>query len=318
MTPGGGFSERVRQELSRLESGRPPEDRAELAALLVLSGRWTREAMVVESRSGATVRRIYRLLDHRHGLRPELRVTMPADNRRRVRYGLRLSRGLVRVAGDLALAPGEEGTRVAAGTAGLPPFVTGPGVGIAYLRGALIAAGSVSDPDREPHLEIAARTGALARELADAASGWLSETVTAPEDGRHRVVVKSRRAIGELLGRVGATGAYLDWEEQRLRRRVRAEATRLANADAANVRRTIEAATEQARQVRAAIAAVGWDGLDEDLRQVAEARLTDPSASLAEIGRRCDPPVGKSAVHRRLRRLAEMAGSGEEDAPAGG
>lgn len=317
MTPVRGFSERVRQELSRLDPGRPSEDRAELAALLVLSGRWTREAMAVESRSGATVRRIYRLLDHRHGLRPELRVTMPADNRRRVRYGLRLSRGLARVTGDLALAPGEEGVEVAAGVTGLPPFVTDVPEGVAYLRGAVIAAGSVSDPDREPHLEIAARTGVLARDLADAAGEWLSETVTVPEDGRHRVVVKSGRAIGELLGRVGATGAYLDWEEQRLRRRVRAEATRLANADAANVRRTIEAATEQARQIRAAIAAVGWEGLDEDLRQVAAARLTDPSASLAEIGRRCDPPVGKSAVHRRLRRLAEMAGRGE-DAPAGG
>lgn len=301
------FSEQVRQELSRLPRGTPRQDRTELTALLTLAGRRVGRTVVVESRSGATVRRIYALVEHRHGSRPELRVTTPGGDQRRVTYGLRLTAGVERVLRDAGLPPRGGDGPLATVVTGLPSFVTGPATGNAYLRGAVIAAGSVSAPDRAPHLEIATGSRRLARQLAERASRWLGATVTAPDDGRDRVVVKSGEAIGELLGRVGATAAYLVWEERRLRRHVRAEATRLANADAANVRRTIEAAAEQRRLIEEAVAAVGWEGLSEDLRQVARARLEDRSASLAELGRRCDPPVGKSAVHRRLQRLAEVA-----------
>ncbi len=91
---------------------------------------------------------------------------------------------------------------------------------------------------------------------------------------------------------------------------MRAEAQRLANADAANVRRAVRAASEQVRLVEHAVDVLGWDELGEDLRDVALARLANPSASLAELGQLCDPPVGKSAVHRRLARLRALV---EED-----
>lgn len=312
MSTGDSFSQQVRQELSRLPRGTSREDRTELAALLTLAGRRAGSTVVVESRSGATVRRIYALVEHRHGCRPELRVTTSGGDRGRVSYGLRLTARAGQVLRDAGLPAGNGDGPLSGAVTGLPSFVTGQTTGTAYLRGALIASGSVSAPDRAPHLEIATGSPRLARPLARRASRWLGATVTAPDDGRHRVVVKSGEAIGELLGRVGATAAYLAWEERRLRRHVRGQATRLANADAANVRRTIEAAAEQRRLIQEAVAAVGWEGLSEDLRQVARARLEDRSASLAELGRRCDPPVGKSAVHRRLQRLAEMA----ESAPA--
>lgn len=295
----GGLTEQVRQELSRLPPGDPRDNRAELAALLRLGGAgWAGADLVIESRSGATVRRAYALIEERYGVRPELRVTAPRGDHDRATYGLRVVGPAEQVARDVGLAPG----------ARLDPSPPGP-----FLRGALIAAGTVSGPDPAPHLEVALGDGELAERVASTLARWLNATVTATDDGRHRVVVKSGAAIGELLGRIGATTAYLDWEERRLRREVRADATRLANADAANVRRTIEAAAEQAAGVEAAVDAVGWHGLDPDLRQVALARLANPSASLAEIGELCDPPVGKSAVHRRLERLTELAEPDETD-----
>jgi cell division protein WhiA len=88
---------------------------------------------------------------------------------------------------------------------------------------------------------------------------------------------------------------------------VRSQATRLANADAANVRRTVEAASGQVAVVERVVAKLGWDELEEDLRGVALARLVSPDASLAELGQLTDPPLSKSAVHRRLRRLESLA-----------
>jgi DNA-binding protein WhiA len=93
-----------------------------------------------------------------------------------------------------------------------------------------------------------------------------------------------------------------------LRHEVRSAATRLANADAANVRRTIDAASAQVADVERVIERLGWDALDEDLRGVALARLANPMASLAELGELCDPPLSKSAIHRRLQRLRTLAG----------
>jgi DNA-binding protein WhiA len=124
-------------------------------------------------------------------------------------------------------------------------------------------------------------------------------------------VLKSGVAIADLLRGVGATSAYIAHEEQLLRREVRAEAQRLANADAANVRRAVAAASDQVRLVEHAVDVLGWDVLEEDLRDVALARLANPSASLAELGQLCDPPVGKSAVHRRLGRLRALVDEAE-------
>lgn len=295
-----GFTDEVRRELSHLDPAGGRADRAELAALLGLAGDVAAGAaprLALRSRSGATVRRTYALLERRYGRRPQVSTRAPEGDRDRLVYLVALRRGAAAVVDDLQL-----------GVAGLPRFVDDADTGIAFLRGAIIAAGSISAPGRPPHLEIAAGRRALARELAGGAGRWLEATVTATDDDRDRVVIKSGETIGELLGRLGATNAYLTWQERRLRREVRAEATRLANADAANVRRSIEAAAEQVEQVQRAVAAVGWEGLDEDVREVALARLANPSASLAELGELCDPPVGKSAVHRRLERLAAAGG----------
>lgn len=321
------FTERVRQELSRLALGSPATQRSELSALLRLGGglhlhgpsrgdgelhgsRSAELSIELASPSGAVVRRAYALVVGRYGVRPELRVRAPGGMRDGRTYGLRLETGAAGIAADLGLLA--EGRPMA----DLPGFVDDQRLP-AYLRGALLGAGSVSGPDSPPHLEVRVGSRDLAAGLAAMAARWLDATVTATDEEHSRVVVKSGATIGDLLRAVGATGAYLAWEERRLRRRVRGEATRLANADAANVRRSIEAARDQLDDVEAAVARVGWDGLAQDLQQVALARLANPSASLAELGELCDPPVGKSAVHRRLRRLGEIARS-DDDAVTGG
>ncbi|MBS3942067.1 MAG: DNA-binding protein WhiA [Actinobacteria bacterium] len=308
----GSFTEDVRQELARLPLGTDREARAELAALFRFAGSLTvtggpagvRRRLEVTTGSGAVARRTFGLLQRCYGLRPELMVRAPGGVQRRSTYGVRVEVGSERVAGDLGLLDADGRPRD-----GLPPDL-GRGASIAYLRGALLAAGSISDPGRDPHLEIVARSSATAQALADLIGRRIEGTARAiDEDGgreRHRVVVKSGAVIGDVLAAVGATVAFLQWGDRRLRRQLRADANRLANADAANLRRTIETAGAQVRMIEQVVAAAGWDALDDDLRVVALARLANPAASLQEIGELIDPPVGKSAVHRRLRRLEAL------------
>lgn len=313
------FTDEVKQELAGLQVGDERAVAAELAALvrfggaLVLGGGERGLQIDLETVSGATARRAFSLFQRRYGVNPELRVRAPGGVQRRRVYGVRLEEGGGAVARDLGLL--DEDGQLAG------PTVAGDDVAAPSVRGAFLAAGSISSPDRAPHLEIVGHRVDAAEALAETArtltDGSVSVVAGSTADGgpgeRPRVVAKSGETIGQLLAAIGATGAFLRWDERRLRRQLRSDATRLANADAANLRRTVDAASVQVRAVERVVDEHGWDGLDPELRVVAIARLASPDASLAELGQLADPPLSKSAVHRRLRRLEALAAELREE-----
>lgn len=312
---GASFTDRVRRELSRVATTSPGDVVAELAGLLHLAGGLHRtEAGIhleLPATSGAVARRAFSLVQQGYGVPPEFRVGAPGGVRRHSTYVVVIRERATDVARDVGLV-GPDGRPQPP----LPDAVVGQRSGrTAYVRGAILAAGSVSAPGRAAHLEIVAGSRLLAQRLADLVARVSDHRAGVARGSRGwRAVVKSGDGIGALLGGLGASQAYLAWEEHRLRRQLRAHATRLANADAANLRRAVAAAAEQVRAVERTIALVGWAEVPDDLREVALARLANPSASLGEIGELCDPPVGKSSVMRRLRRLEAMA----DDLAAGG
>ncbi len=301
-----GFTESVRQELASRPLGTDREVAAELAALcrfagiLTVTGGGGAMRLVLASSSGAVARRVFSLLQHRYGIRAELAVRAPAGVQRRSRYEVRVAdaRPLIR---DLGLIDGDGHLRHSV------PDDLGDVEEPAYLRGAVLAAASFSAPGRPAHLEIATGSASVAVGLSQLLNARLSAKTTVTADARDRVVCKSGSAIGDLLVLVGAPGAFMQWDERRFRHQLRNEANRLANADAANVNRTIEAASAQVQAVEAALDRLGLETLDDDLRDVALARLANPAASLVEIGELLNPPVGKSTVHRRLARILAMA-----------
>lgn len=303
MTTSGSFTERVRQELSRA----PADDTdpvGELATLLRLAGRFhrvgtpegSRTTLELASPSGAVVRRAFALLPAVGAVRPQLWVREPGGVRTTTTYGLVLDEAVDDLAARLGLV--DDAGRPIRGLPGLVEPVV-------VVRAALLTVAAISAPGRGVHLEFRVPSRAVGDELVAAigdvaTGGHLADT-------RERVVVKSGTTVSTLLSAAGAVQAAAEFDERRHRRRLRNDATRLANADAANLRRTIEAAQQQLDVVERAVAAVGWSGLGEELRALALARLVNPTASLAELGELCDPPVGKSAVHRRMRRLEELA-----------
>ncbi|HEX6788171.1 MAG TPA: DNA-binding protein WhiA [Gaiellaceae bacterium] len=172
----------------------------------------------------------------------------------------------------------------------------------AYLRGALLASGSLSGP-RDPHLEI--RTSELegARFLAELAAREGAE-LSVLDRGRHAVAyAKGAEAIADALVAAGATDTVLVLEESSVLAAIRADANRLANADHANLVRTSRAAHAQLEAVRS----LDIESLPDELREVATLRLRHPTASTAELARRCHPPTSKASAYRRLRKLQELA-----------
>lgn len=303
-----GFTDRVRQELARVEVDEQPERVGELSGLLFLGGSLHLRSGHVElelaTTSGAVARRAFtwvrRELD---GANPELQVHAPGGLRDGSRYLVVVRDGAERLARVTGVV--DEGRRPRRVP---PPDLLATGrAGTGFARGAAMAAGSITAPGREPHLEIAASGPELAEVVARAVAHVGTSRPTVSSSGRrHRVVLKSGEAIGSVLAGLGASRAFLEWDDARLRRHLRGEANRLANADAANVRRAVAAASAQVRSVERVIERHGWDELDDELREIALVRLANPEATLAELGELCDPAISKSSVHRRLRRIAAI------------
>ena len=167
----------------------------------------------------------------------------------------------------------------------------------AYLRGALLGSGSLSGP-RAPHLEIRTATVDGAELLASLAP------LAAHDRGRHAVAyAKGVEAIADVLAAAGAVDTVLLLEEHAVMGATRSRANRLANADHANLVRTARAAHTQL----AAVKRLDLSTLPGELREVAELRLRYPTLSLRELALKCEPRATKATVHRRLRRLEELA-----------
>jgi cell division protein WhiA len=252
-------------------------------------------AVVTEMADPAAARLAFRLLRER-GADCEILTFREHRFQRRNRVRLRIAGGttlqLLHEAGVLSTAltplsrpPGRLLTRVCCRGA--------------YLRGAFVAAGSVSPPRRPAHLEIRASEldGALA--LAETAARDGIPVRTAERASHSVAYLKSREGVHDLLAHIGAHDAVLSFEEAEVISATREAANRLTNCDRANLGRASAAAHRQ----REAIAQLDLDQLDPRLRLVAELRLRYPSSSMAELGERATPQLSKSAVARRMKAL---------------
>lgn len=300
-----GFTDRVRQELARVDVRGRREQRAQLAGLSFLGGslhlREGNLELDLATTSGAVARYAFTAIGRElDGVTPELQVHAPGGLHDGSRYLLVVRQDADRLGRIVGVVDDDGHPRR------VPPprVLRGDDAQTGFARGVIMAAGSVSTPGRDPHLEVPIPNEDLAAVVV-AALGEAGDTAPGVSSGDrgHRVVLKSGEAIGALVAGLGASRAFLEWDEARLRRHLRGEANRLANADAANVRRAVQAAAAQVRSVERTIEREGWEALDEELREVALVRLANPEATLSELGELCDPPISKSSVHRRLRRF---------------
>jgi DNA-binding protein WhiA len=249
--------------------------------------------------SASAARRAFTLL-RQLGVRTEIRTYQRRAFGRETRYQLHVE-GAGRALQVLNEA-GVVSTRLA--PLERPPrrVIARPCCRRAYLRGALLGAGTLSGP-RSPHLEIraASRTGA---ELVASLAG-----LSVQQRGGHAVAyAKGAEAIADALAAAGASDTALAFQERAVVGATKAWANRLANADHANLVRTSRAAQAQIKAVRRLERRGALDDLGPQLREIARLRMRHPALSLRELGSRCRPPATKSAAQRRLAKLVRLAG----------
>lgn len=285
------FSGRIRQELARVMPKRRCCQQAELAAFVDLTGEPTEEGVVISTGTAAVARKVFLLAKQVHGRTPVM--TRPQGGRRS-RYTVRL---------PLPTSPANTERDCCAR---------------AYLRGAWLSRGSVNEPDAGYHLEFVAARRSSSRVLQDLLDRYGVTAGLTRRKSDYVVYIKGADGIAELLRLTGAHGALLDLEDFRVLKEMRNRINRLVNAESSNVEKAVTAALNQVEDIRLIDEHMGLSRLPPSLKELAYVRLTYPDASLRDLGRHFDPPLSKSAVNHRMRRLSRIAEDLRRNHPGSG
>ncbi|MCD8300273.1 MAG: DNA-binding protein WhiA [Clostridiales bacterium] len=179
----------------------------------------------------------------------------------------------------------------------------------AFIRGAFMASGSMSNPGKSYHFEIVCADEAQAGIIKHIAETFDISPGIVKRKNKYIVYLKDSEAIVDMLGIMGAGSALMKLENVRIIKDMKNSANRQSNCDAANINKTVRTARKQVEDIRLIEERMGLDRLDPALREMAEARLAHPEESLKELGDYLDPPVGKSGVNHRLKKLSAIADS---------
>ena len=177
----------------------------------------------------------------------------------------------------------------------------------AYLRGAFLGGGAVSDPEKAYHLEIIARSKWIALEVADIMNGFGLNARITKHNRNHVVYLKDGERIVDFLNIIGAHTALMEVENIRILKEMRNNVNRIVNCETANLEKTINASLRQIEKIKRLKDHMGFERLPRGLKDIAELRIKYHDASLKELGEMLSPPIGKSGVNHRLRKLEEIA-----------
>lgn len=177
----------------------------------------------------------------------------------------------------------------------------------AFLRGAFLCLGSMSNPRKGYHLEFVCEYEVQALQIQQAVCSFEIEAKIVRRKKYYVVYVKEGAGIVDLLNVMGAHLSLMLLENLRVEKEVRNSINRQVNCEAANITKTVNAANKQIEDILLLQKHYGLSNLPDALRQMAQVRLEHPESSLLELGGYLNPPVGKSGVNHRLRKLSEMA-----------
>ena len=177
----------------------------------------------------------------------------------------------------------------------------------AFIRGAFLAVGSVSDPEKSYHFEIVCTVPEKARQLQELLASYDVDAKVVLRKRHYVVYIKEGSQIVELLGLMGAHISLMQLENVRIVKEMRNSVNRKVNCETANLNKTVSAAVRQAEDIRYIQEKIGLDKLPMDLEETARLRLEHTEASLKELGDMLSPKVGKSGVNHRLRKLSQIA-----------
>ncbi len=304
------YSNDIKNELVRIQPETEAEKVAELAGLVrmdgsILIGSGKRISLELVSENAAVARQAYSWLREIFHVQARIDIQRRTRLKKNIRYVVHMPsqprlRSVLQTLGMM----NEDGMLFRPDIA--PEFTLRDELRRAYLRGAFLGSGSTTDPQRSYHLELVTQSEEYAKDLANLMEGYGISLRMSYRKENCVVYLKESEQISDFLALIGAHEAVMALENVRVSKDMRNQVNRLVNCETANMNKSIDAAMRQVQTILLIQKEMGLDKLPPSLEQVAKVRLASPEASLKELGELCDPPVGKSGVNHRMRRLEEI------------
>lgn len=285
------FSRTVKEELADYISPARHCQLAELAAMIHFGGRISEDGrhLLLEIENEAVSRKCFTLLQKTYNINN----VMSQDDEEKVLQGLHLCDD---TKGQIELDKPVNAL-----------LIKNSCCARAFLRGAFLCIGSMSDPEKSYHLEFVCNDLEQAQQMQSIIQEFQIEAKIIKRKKYYVVYLKEGAGLVDLLNVMGAHVSLMNLENLRIVKEMRNSINRRVNCEAANITKTVNAASKQIEDILLVKERYGFEKLPENLRQMAEVRLEYPEATLKELGEYLEPAVGKSGVNHRLRKLSEIA-----------
>ena len=302
------FSGKVKEELSRQISSARHCRIAETAALLSACGRITSDGSLrLQTENAAVVRKGFTLLQKTFNIDTEIIVRESRQMKKGNVYFVEIkdTEKIQNILQGTKLSVSrEDGEALCSDNT----LVTQQSCcKRAFIRGAFLASGSISDPEKGYHFEIVCSDQQKAEQLQELIRSFQIDAKIVLRKKSYVVYVKEGAQIVDMLAVMEANVALMDLENIRILKEMRNTVNRKVNCEAANINKTVNAAVRQVEDIQLISRTIGFESLSDGLAQIARLRLQYPDATLKELGMMLNPQVGKSGVNHRLRKLSEIA-----------
>lgn len=306
------FSGKVKDELSRQSTAARHCQIAEIAAIISLCGRIQISAnetymVKIHTENIAVARKYFTLLKKTFNINTD-DSQLPGEETKSHTY-VALTKNIGEADKILQAIKMKEpdGVKKAGETGVNPLLIKNACCKRAFLRGAFLSIGSMSDPEKSYHLEFVCTHKESAEQLKELIQGFEVDAKIVARKKYHVVYLKEGAGIVDLLNIMGAYVSLMNFENYRIVKEVRNSINRKVNCETANITKTVNASSKQIEDILLIRERYGFQNLPDNLRETAEIRLEYPDATLKELGQILNPTVGKSGMNHRLRKLSEIA-----------
>lgn len=306
------FSAETKNELARVFSNDKCCNISELSAIVRLSGSiqlagYKKLNLKISTELNSIARKVFKLLKSNFGINTEISVNKNQMLKRNSSYVLMVTSdmGAENLLRELGILSREEGFFT---MNKVPEDLIKDNECIrAFIRGAFLGGGSISDPEKNYHLEFVANNEEFAESLKNLINSLGFNSKTVSRKNNYVVYLKESEQISDLLNIIGAHQALLSLESTKIVKEMRNNVNRLVNCETANLSKTVNAAVRQIENIKYIQSNVGLDHLPPNLREIAELRVDNEDLTLKELGEMASPELSKSAVNHRLRKIEQIA-----------
>lgn len=307
------FSSKVKSEVCRYSDYKKDEAVAVLSAMMKSSGTLSLEgnkkiSFKVVTENPAIARLIFKLLKEHFSIHTNLMVKKSNSLKKTNVYIVCITEemGVRSLLKDVGILKDEDGLMEI--NYKIPSdIVESENNKRMFIRGAFLGGGSISNPEKMYHLEFVTHDEEYAVDLSRLINTYSLNSKVIKRKSSFVVYIKEGEQIVDLLNIIGAHASLLELENVRIMKEMRNNVNRLVNCETANLSKTVNASVRQIESIKLIQKEIGLSRLPENLREIADLRLNYPDESLKELGKMLDPPVGKSGVNHRLRRIEKIA-----------